>query len=325
MRVVSLLPSATESLCAIGAGNLLVGRSHECDYPPGIIGLPVLTAPRTAFQNSAQIDESVRATLAAGQSLYSVDEDLLQSLKPDLILTQDLCEVCSVDLPEVQRLAARLSPRPRVLSLNPATLEGVLDDMLRLGDAVGRGPEAVTAVTRLREEVYRLADFTNPFADGPSVAVLEWCDPLFIAGHWTPGLVERAGGRHPLNPTQPIAGSGAAAGPIGVTQRAAGKSLRIPAEVLAASRPEYVVMAPCGLDLATTRREADALTRQAWWHDLPAVRAGRVALVDGNQFFSRPGPRLVEALAFLTGWLNDRPELIPPGLSWEPVPGCTQA
>lgn len=318
MRVVSLLPSATESLCAIGAGNLLVGRSHECDHPREIIDRPVLTSPRTTFRNSAQTDEAVRASLARGQSLYLVDEDLLQSLKPDLILTQDLCEVCSVDLPAVRRLAARLTPAPAVLSLNPTTLEGVLDDMLAIGQAVGgpHGAGAIAAVTHLREEVYRLADFTNPFADGPSVAVLEWCDPLFIAGHWTPGLVERAGGRHPLNPTRAIDGAGAAAGPIGVTQRVAGKSLRIPAEVLAASRPDYLIIAPCGLDMATARREAGTLAQQPWWRDLPAVRSGRVALVDGNQYLSRPGPRLVEALAFLTGWLNDRPELIPPGFSW---------
>jgi ABC-type Fe3+-hydroxamate transport system substrate-binding protein len=319
MRVVSLLPSATEALAFIGAGDLLVGRSHECDHPRTIIDRPVLTAARTHGGSSAQIDAEVRESLSAGQSLYSLDADLLQKLRPDVILTQDLCAVCSIDLGTVRRIAAGLSPTPKIVSLNPHTIEGVLDDLLTIGQAVGRDQSAERAVARLREEMYRLQDYTTAFLDGPSVAVLEWCDPLFIGGHWTPQLVERAGGRHPLNPTAPVPGAGAGEGPIGATQRAAGKSVTVPPEVLAASRPDAVVIAPCGLDLAATRREAAALMAKPWWRDLPAARAGRVALVDGNQFFNRPGPRLVEAYAFLVGWLNDRPEVIPPGFAWEPV------
>ena len=236
-----------------------------------------------------------------------------------MIITQDLCHVCSIDVATVRRIAAELSPAPRVISLNPTTLEGVLDDVLTVGEALDRIAEARATVTRLREELYAAADFVNPFADGPNVAVLEWTDPMFIAGHWTPQLVERAGGRHPLNPTVAVDKAGAAAGPIGATQRHAGKSVTVPPEVLSANKPEFVVIAPCGRTLAQARKDAAALADHAWWRELPAVRAGRVALVDGNQYFSRPGPRLVDAFRFLVGWLNDRPEVIPPAFAWGPL------
>lgn len=342
-RVVSLLPSATEILCAIGAGAHLVGRSHECDFPPQVAVLPVLTGSRTTYDASrpdasAAIDAEVRGLLASGSgggserdaasaSLYTLDEAALAALRPDLVLTQDLCSVCSIDLAAVARVASRLDPRPEVLSLNPHTLEGVFDDVLSIGEAMDRadpgaggrwGASAVATVTALRERLYSVADYANPFADGPTVAFIEWCDPLFVGGHWTPQIIERAGGRHPLNPTEPVPSAGAAAGPIGATQRRAGKSIVVPAAVLVASRPEYLIVCPCGLTLAQARVETAKLARESWWAALPAVRAGRVAIVDGNQYFSRPGPRLVDAAEWLTGWVNDRPEVIPAGFAWEP-------
>ncbi len=317
MRVISLLPSATEILAFIGASDMLVGRSHECDFPASITDRPVLTSAKTTFQSSAQTDRAVSELAASGHPLYAVDEKLLQSLKPDVILTQNLCRVCSIDLATVQRLVAAMHPQPKIVSLDPHTVEGVIDDVLTVGEAVGMAREAQVAATAMREELYRLSDYVNPFDDGPNVAMLEWCDPLFIGGHWTPQLIERAGARHPLNATQPVEGSGAAAGPIGLTQRAAGKSVRVPPEVLVASRPEYLVIAPCGLTLEQTRREVEGLKAKTWWRELPAARNGRVALVDGNQYFNRPGPRLVDAFAFLVGWLNGRPELVPEGFAWE--------
>lgn len=318
-RIVSLLPSATEILCAIGAEPFLVGRSHECDFPPSVAHLPVLTAARTSFQSAAQVDRDVRDRLAAGEPLYTLDTALLESLRPDLIVTQDLCAVCSIDLDAVRRVADRLTPRPRVLSLNPATLEAVLDDHLTLGAAVGLDREAEAAVTRMRDRLYRAQELVTPFLDGPNVAFLEWTDPLFIAGHWTPQLIERAGGQHPLNPTVPLPAAGAAEGPIGQTLRAAGKSIAVPPQVLATSRPEVLIICPCGLTLERASREAALLTTREWWPDLPAVRAGRVAVVDGNQMFNRPGPRLVDAFEFLVGYLNDRPETIPAGFPWTPI------
>lgn len=330
MRVVSLVPSATEIVCAIGAGERLVGRSHECDWPPEVTHLPALTEARThrpadgpsdprVIDSTREIDGRVRQMMQLGHPLYSLDTQRLRQLRPDVIITQDLCHVCSIDVATVRRFAAELSPAPRVISLNPTTLEGVLDDVLTVGEALGCLAKARATVTRLREDLYAAADFVNPFADGPSVAVLEWTDPLFIAGHWTPQLVERAGGRHPLNPTMAVAGAGAAAGPIGATQRHAGKSVTVPPEVLAATKPEFVVIAPCGRTLAQARADAAALADHAWWRELPAVRNSRVALVDGNQYFSRPGPRLVDAFKFLVGWLNDRPEVIPQGFAWAPM------
>jgi iron complex transport system substrate-binding protein len=317
MRVVTLLPSATEIVCLIGGEGMLVGRSHECDFPPGL-EVPVLTRQRIDTQASpAEIDAAVRSSLAGGSSLYTIDAELLGRLNPDVILTQDLCEVCSIDLSTVRTIATGLHSEPRILSLNPATVEDVLDDVLRVGAVLGLEERAREAVVRLRERMYRAADYVSPYLDGPCAVVLEWTDPLFVAGHWTPQLVERAGARHPLNPTVAVAGAGAAVGPQQAARKA-GKSIRIPAEALVGVQPERLVIAPCGVPLAQVREQAKRLTGEAWWADLPAVRLGQVALVDGNQMFSRPGPRLVDAYEWLVGWMNDRPEVIPAGFPWEP-------
>ena len=315
-RVISLLPSATEVLFAIGGGDLLVGRSHECDWPGSVRSLPALTAQRIHETDPAKIDALVRAHLAEpDSSLYSIDEAAIAALKPDVILTQDLCHVCSVDLKSVERLAAALPNKPTIVSLNPHTVEDILDDHLRVGEAVGMVQQARDCVVRLRERLFSAGEFVNPFDDGPSVALLEWTDPLFIGGHWSVQLIERAGARHPLNATQVKPELGAAAGPQH-GERRAGASIRIPAEILAASKPDYLIIAPCGFDLAATTAAANALTASPWWNDLPAVRAGRVALVDGNQMFNRPGPRIVDAYEWLVAWLNDRPALVPTDFPW---------
>jgi ABC-type Fe3+-hydroxamate transport system substrate-binding protein len=323
MRVVSLLPSATESLLAITGSPAnpraqLVGRSHECDFPASaeLDRVPILTAAKTRFESSAQIDQAVSAQLATGESLYTLDAHRLAALKPDLIITQDLCKVCSIDLNTVRGVVAGMSPRPQVVSLNPTTIEAVFDDLLVIGRAIGMESEAAAVVSGLRERMYRAEEFVTPFAAAPTVAFLEWTDPLFVGGHWTPQLIERAGGLHPLNPTAAPESAGAAAGPIGQTLRAAGPSIRVPAEVVAAIRPEFVVVCPCGLTLEQATRETQLLAEKSWWRELPAVRAGRVAVVDGNQMFNRPGPRLVDAFEWLVGWLNDRPEVIPAGFPW---------
>jgi ABC-type Fe3+-hydroxamate transport system substrate-binding protein len=322
-RVVSLLPSATEAVCAVGGGSLLVGRSHECDYPPQVARLPALTGARTgagtdaAWPTPEGIDRQVRTLRATGESLYTLDEAALAALRPDLIITQDLCTVCSIDLERVRRVASGLGHPVEVLSLNPQTVEDVLDDLLTIGSALGLERSAERAVCGLRERLYTAADFANPFVEGPSVAFLEWCGPLYVGGHWTPQLIERAGARHPLNPTIAVEGAGAGAGPIGVTQRRAGPSVRVPPEVLAASGPDHLIVCPCGEGLGRVREQVRALSRQDWWRGLPAVRGGRVALVDGNHFFNRPGPRLVDAFEWLVGWLHGRADLIPPDFAWE--------
>jgi iron complex transport system substrate-binding protein len=320
MRIVSLVPSATEIVCLLDAQSQLVGRSHECDHPASLTGVPIVTsssAGLTLENAPSAIDQAVRDQLATGQSLYHLDADRLAALGPDLILTQDLCVVCAIDQASVRRIAQSLPHAPRILSLNPETFEDVLDDVLRIGDAIDRQDRARDALVALRERVFRAIDYVNSFATGPSVAFIEWTDPIYIGGHWTPQLIERAGGMCPLNPTQAVPGSGAAIGPQQASRKA-GKSIRIPADILAASKPEALIISPCGVDLPRTRAMAAALAVQPWFADLPAVRTGRVALVDGNQMFSRPGPRLVDAFEWLVGWLNDRPEVIPPGFPWEP-------
>ncbi len=305
LRVVSLLPSATETLCLVGGSGLLVGRSHECDFPADMQDRPVLTGQITRFDSSAAVDRRVSAALGEGRSLYTLDEQRLRHLRPDVILTQDLCSVCSIDVESVRRIAADLAPPPRIISLNPHSIEDVFDDALTIGRAVGLERAAAHAVVALRERFHCASDFVAPYAGGPSVAHLEWTDPLFVAGHWTPQLIERAGAAHPLNPTP--RGDGAAGAP---------PSRRVTPEELIAARLDAVIICPCGLDLGRAKNEAAALASQPWWRDLPAARAGRIAVVDGNQMFSRPGPRLVDAFEWLVSWLHDRPALTPRDFPW---------
>ncbi len=325
MRIVSLLPSATEILALIGAADRLVGRSHECDHPGGLGHLPALTASRAGSAPGhalvgdmapSAIDERVRTLNDAGQPLYTLDEARLASLEPDLIITQDVCAVCSIDHATVLSAAERMPGTPRVLSLNPETVEGVLDDILAVGSAIGMEREAMHAVVGLRERADRALEHVNPYTEGPVVGFMEWTDPIYVAGHWSVQLIERAGGRHPLNETVARPGSGAAVGPQ-QAERVAGKSIAVSSNVFAAVKPDHLVIAPCGLTLAQSIAETDRLLEQAWFRELPAVRAGRVAIVDGNQMFNRPGPRLYDALEFLVGRLNDRPSLIPEGFPWE--------
>lgn len=323
-RIVSLLPSATEALCLVGGGGLLVGRSHECDFPENLSHLPVLTDARTAYAggpgSSADIDRQVRETLSDSSSLYELDTGMLESLQPDIILTQNLCEVCSIALPEVQAAARRIGEKtgtePTVISLDPHTLEQVYDDCLTIGAAIGREDQALRAVANLRERFYAAAEIVPSFAYAPVVGFLEWTDPIFIAGHWTVQLIERAGGRHPLNETVAKEGSGAAAGAMH-SERVAGKSIAVRPDIFAATRPEALIIAPCGLTLEQTRHATAEIAGQDWFRSLPAVHNGKVALVDGNQYFNRPGPRLVDAFEWLVAWLHEREDRMPVGFTWE--------
>jgi iron complex transport system substrate-binding protein len=318
MRVVSLLPSATEIVCLLGARDLLVGRSHECDFPAGLEHLPVLTAPRVTAATPADIDQQVREAMQSPQgpqSLYHLFADRLVALAPDVILTQDVCDVCSIDLATVRSVAASLHKPPTIISLNPHTVEAVLDDILTVGRALDLEASARDVVVRLRERLYDANEFVNPFDDGPVLAFLEWTDPLFCAGHWTVQLIERAGAQHPWNPTVPKKDAGAATGPQS-GERLAGKSKRLPAELLVAGQPQHLIVCPCGMNLAATRAATDALSLQPWWHQLPAVKNHRVALVDGNQYFNRPGPRLIDAYEWLVAYLQNRPQRIPKDFAW---------
>jgi len=325
-RVISLLPSATEALAALGGAHLLVARSHECDFPPGLEHLPVLTRARTSYNPaadapSAEVDQQVRDALAAGESLYELNADALRRLHPDVILTQDLCDVCSIDLATVRRVAAELDPEPLVVSLNPTTVEGVLDDLITIGEAVGMRDAGAAKALELSTRLFRAQEYVNPYAEGPVVGFLEWTGPLFVAGHWNVQLIERAGGRHPLNPGVPKPTSGAAAGPM-MAERIAGKSITVTIDDFVRTQPEFLIVAPCGLTLDQAEAETRRLLEQPWCRALPAVQQGRVAAVDGNQMFNRPGPRLIDAFEWLTGWINDRPALMPAGFPWRAMCMC---
>ncbi|MEM7754268.1 MAG: ABC transporter substrate-binding protein [Planctomycetota bacterium] len=325
MRVASLLPSATEMLAAVGAVDTLVARSHECDFPAGLDRVPILTKALADYapeqgRSAAEVDRLVRESMAEGKSLYHLDPNALAESRPHVILTQDICHVCSIDVGSVRTIARHMRDayniQPDVISLSGETIEGVLDDILTVGDAVKRPEAAQQTVVGLRNRLFRAEDHVNAYAQNPVVGFLEWTDPLYVAGHWTVQIIERAGGRHPLNESVPNENAGAAAGPQR-GERTAGKSIAVTPEVFAATLPEYLVIAPCGLTLEEAEAETAKLAETDWFQSLPATEAGRVAIVDGNQMFNRPGPRLVDAFEWLVGWLHDRPELIPAGFPWK--------
>ena len=292
MRVVSLLPSATETLCHIGGEELLVGRSHECDHPDGLAELPVLTAQRTHGTTSLEIDQEVRETLDTQNSLYILDVELLEELEPDVILTQDLCDVCSIDLETVRAAAAGFTKTPLIVNLDPKTIFDVFDDLLKVGKAVDLKGQSEDAMVALRARYWEAVDFVNPYASQEEILFLEWADPAFVGGHWTPGLIEAAGGRHSLNPE--------------------GKpSRQVAPEDLIEMLPDRVIVCPCGFDLERATAELEVLERTSWWSLLPAVQEDKVAIVDGSAMFNRPGPRLVDAFRWLVAWLQDRPEVLP--------------
>ena len=293
VRIVSLLPSATEILFAIGAGDEVVGVTHECDYPPQATRLPRLTASAgPELRDPAAIDRHVRAAVHAGSSLYHLDSALLESLAPDLIVTQELCEVCAVSYDIVQRAAKQLrashpqrSRSARIVSLEPASLDDVFATICVLGrrDASRSGSRSA-AEARCARASTRCERESSRRTRRPRTLTLEWTDPPMSAGHWIPGLVELAGG-------EPILGNPGA------------NSQRLEWDAIAASasrRPSIV--SPCGFDLDATGRAVAALDAVAQWRELDAQRSGRVLAMDGNAYLSRPGPRLVDAAEILARW-----------------------
>jgi iron complex transport system substrate-binding protein len=285
LRIVSLLPSATETLFAIGAGGNLVGVTHECDYPPEALRLPRLTSSALAIaDSSAAIDRHVRRALHAGSSLYTLDADLLEQLKPDLIVTQELCEVCAVSYAIVDRAARRLTSDPRVVSLEPSSLEDVYANIITLGELTGVQPNARDVVGALRRREAAVRDWTAA-ALAPRVLVLEWTDPPMGAGHWTPELVEAAGGE-----------------PVLATPGA--NSRRLSWDEIAGADPDAILVAPCGYDLIKTRVALGELQARPEWMALRAVREGRVHPVDGNAYVNRPGPRLIDTIEIFASLLH---------------------
>jgi iron complex transport system substrate-binding protein len=340
VRIVSLLPSATEILALVGGRGMLVGRSRGCDWPDGLEDVPVVASYGAGISGSAasagsaasgsggsgepgEIGGRERQRPGAGGSVCRLDADLLASLRPDVILTRGAElggeQSCSIDLNAVRAAVRGLSPAPRIVGLNPRTVEDVLDDVLTVGGAAGLHARAAEEVVRLRERLFRAQEFVNPYEDGPVVGFLEWTRPLMVAGDWNVQLIERAGGRHPWNPTVAKETAGAAAGPQ-QGERVAGRSIAAPPEVFAAMGPELVVIAPRGVGLEGAMVMARELAKEAWWGELPAARKGRVAVVDGN-LFSRPGARLVGAFEWLVGLVNGREGLMAEGFPWRWMEG----
>lgn len=287
MRIVSLIASATEIAAALGLEDCLVGRSHECDYPPGVGRLPVCTAPRFAVDGSSRdIDDGVKALLRENSSIYTVDAELLRRLRPDLILTQAQCEVCAVSERDVlQALQGWPNRPPAVVTLLPNDLADVRADIRKVAAAAGcvaRG-EALLAAWDERTEAIRAE--VGAAGTKPRVACLEWLDPLMAAGNWVPELVEQAGG-------------------INLFGEAGRHSPGMSWEELAAADPDVIVAMPCGFDLERTAGEMAVLDRHPVWPTLRAVREGRVYATDGNQYFNRPGPRLAESLEILAEILH---------------------
>lgn len=290
-RIVSLLPSATEIVCALGLQDQLVGVSHECDYPATVRGLPRVT--RTLIPHdasSARIDDLVRERLQSSRALYTLDEAVLASLHPTLIVTQALCDVCAVAADEVCAVADRLPGAPRVINLEPSRLSDVFDAMRQIGEAAEVGPAADVAIAALEERVRAVATRTARRPQFPRVVLLEWIDPPFSSGHWSPELVRLAGG-------------------VEVVGRESARSRTIGWDDVRGADPEVLVIACCGFDLERTRKDLPLLSRQPGFANLAAVRSGRVYMVDGNAYFSRPGPRLVDSLELLAHALH--PDLHP--------------
>lgn len=294
MRVASLLPGATEIASLAGAENELVGVTHECDYPPGVERLPKLTASRIRSESmsSAEIDAAVGelgSTMTDEGSIYELRTDLLEELAPDLILTQGLCDVCAVSINVVERAAAQLQSQPRLISLNPASISDVLEDVLTVGIALGREDAARKEVESLRRRLALVEERVSGLSR-PKVGCLEWLDPPFSAGHWVPEMVRLAGGEDAL------ASPGEA-------------SARLSWESFVEAAPEVMVLMPCGFDAQRTLSEAHALDAVEGWSGIPAVEDGRVWAVDANSYFSRPAPRLVDGVEMLARILH--PEAFP--------------
>ncbi|HXO07189.1 MAG TPA: cobalamin-binding protein [Solirubrobacteraceae bacterium] len=285
MRIVSLVPSATEMLFALGLGPELVAVTHECDYPPEALQLPRVTRDvLPSGLSAAQIDAAVKERTLAGRSIYELDEDALHELEPDLIVTQALCSVCAVSYDDVRAIADQISSRPRVISLDPRTIGEVLGDARTLAQETDRKDVAVELVRDAAERIDRVRVAVRN-APRPRVVALEWLDPPFAAGHWTPQMIAFAGGEDVLG----FAGE---------------NSQERTWQEIEAAAPDIVIVMPCGYDAQIAHREAEM------HHDrLAALGAGEVVAVDASAYFSRPGPRIVDGLELLAHILH--PELVP--------------
>jgi iron complex transport system substrate-binding protein len=301
-RIISLLPSATEIVAALGFGDRLVGRSHECDFPPGVEDLPACSSTKIPAQgNSTEIDERVKEIVAEGLSVYRVDVERLRELRPDLILTQTQCAVCAVTPRDLEdALCMWTGAQPGIVSLEPNDLSDVWNDIRRVGDALGvlsRAEELIGSLTK------RLAAIREQARDlsRPTVAAIEWLDPLMSGGNWMPELIEIAGGSS-------------------LFARPGEHSNWLDWATLIEADPEVILLLPCGFKIAQTIRDLNLLTENPAWANLRAVKEGRVYAIDGHHFFNRPGPRLVESAEIVAEILHpNRFNFGHRGTGWVPM------
>lgn len=291
-RIVSFLPSATEMVCALGLEDRLVGITHECDYPPSVKRKPMVvrSAVPVETMTEAEIERAVGERISAGLSVYEVDEPLLRQLAPDLLLVQDLCDVCAPSGNEVSRALQVLSEKPEILHLSPKSLQGILQNLRDVGSAAGCLSAAETWIKAASEKLEGIAAATRALPSRPRVFCMEWLDPLYCSGHWVPEMVRIAGG-------------------VDEIAREGGESVRVSWEDVLEWSPEILVVMPCGCHLDKTVALASKLGAFPHWQDLPAVRDGKVFAVNASSYFARPGPRIVEGTELLAHLLH--PEMFP--------------
>jgi iron complex transport system substrate-binding protein len=303
LRIISLLPSATEIVAALGFGDHLVGRSHECDFPSGVENLPVCSSTKVpAHGTSCEIDQRVKAIVAEGLSVYRVDVDRLWELRPDLILTQTQCAVCAVTPRDLeQALCTWTGTQPTMVSLEPNNLDDVWNDIRRVGKSLGVPDRAEVLIESLTQRLTAIRDEARIAQSRPSVAAIEWLGPLMAGGNWMPELIEIAGGRS-------------------LFLQAGEHSTWLEWASLIQADPDVILLLPCGFKIAQTIRDLHLLTENPAWADLGAVKEGRVFLIDGHHFFNRPGPRLVESAEIVAEILH--PDLFSfghRGTGWIPI------
>ena len=293
-RIVSFLPSATEMACALGLGDQLVGVTHECDYPPEAREKPVVVRSVLPIETMSQreIDTAVTQRLRDGLSLYQVDERLLQALAPDLILTQNLCQVCAPSGNEVSQVLKLLSKQPQILWLTPKSLEEIDDNLRELGETTGRAREAEQIISEGRAKLETIETATRNLPYRPRVFCMEWLDPVYCSGHWMAQMVKIAGGVDELS-------------------RDGTDSVRVLWDDVLKWAPEVLILTPCGFNLDKVIAQAPQIYSYPGWSELPAVRQGRVYAVDANSYFARPGPRVVAGTELLAHLIH--PELF----SWK--------
>jgi iron complex transport system substrate-binding protein len=286
-RIISLIASATEIVCALGFEDQLVGRSHECDYPPSVKRLPQCTSPKFNVEGTSyEIDQRVKAIVQDALSVYRVDSNILEELWPTHIITQSQCEVCAVSLKDVEQAVCELtSSNPVIVSLEPNSLTDIWNDIYKVGDALGDSEGARRLVDELQGRMDEIAQRTHWLQDNPSVAYIEWIEPLMAGGNWMPELVEMAGG-------------------INLFGEAGKHSPWMTWDELVAKEPDMIFVSPCGFDIERTLEEMHLLGGRPEWSTLKAVQSGRVYVADGNQYFNRPGPRVVESLEILAEILH---------------------